>query len=257
MIGIFDSGVGGLSVLNEVRALIPGESLLYFADSKNIPYGDKSEDFIRERSLQIAKFLKTKGIRLLVIACNTATAAGVDSIRNCLDIPVVAVEPPLKPAVAISISKTIGVIATKITLNSKRYKNLLNLCASNVAVIERPSNDLVPLVENFSWNNPQNHALLTAVVNNFIEKGVDAVVLGSTHFSFLKNSLIEISDRKLIPVGSAEATAQQVLKISKEKGFDLSGQGEITIFVSGDAKCFGENLKYFSEYKAEVLSGDC
>ena len=256
MIGIFDSGVGGLSVLNEIRRLIPEESLLYFADTKNLPYGNKSESFLRARSLEISRFLYDQGAKILVIACNTATAAGVESVRENLNIPVIAVEPPIKPAVALSSSGIIGVLATELTLASQRFRTLIDRYAKDLKVIERSSNDLVPLVENCNWSDILGRTIIGKVVDEFVSQGVDAIVLGSTHFSFLKDIIIELSNGKLIPVGSAEATAQQALKIYKESGMIPVGQGQAKIFVSGDLKLFKKNLAAFSSCKAEVYQAD-
>lgn len=268
MIGIFDSGVGGLSVFNEIRRLLPAEQLLYFADTKNFPYGNKSEEFLRSRSLEISKFLCSQGARLLVIACNTATAAGVESVREFIDIPVVAVEPPIKPAVALSSTGVIGVIATDATIASKRFRSLVDKYGQEIRIIERSSNDLVPLVENLSWRDGTGQAILKSLGDEFLSQGADAVVLGSTHFSFLKDSLIQLFNDKLIPVGSAEATAQQVLKliaqidqslISPDR-FDKNRSkeaavkaGDLKILVSGDAKKFATNLPSFSNCNAEVF----
>lgn len=255
MIGIFDSGVGGLSVLNEVKKLIPSENLLYCADTLHLPYGAKSEEFLRKRSLQIAEFLKAEGAEIIVIACNTATAAAAELIRDKIGIPVVAVEPAIKPAVAISVSKVIGAIATDITLASSRFSALLERYAVDVEVIKRPSNDLVSLVENCGWKEAKGRSLLSIVADDFVKSGVDAVVLGSTHFTYLKESLIELSNGVLIPIGSAEATAQQVLKVFTN--LDLKTRnvnGEVTIFVSGDADLFRNNLAHFSVHPANVVA---
>lgn len=255
MIGIFDSGVGGLSVLNEVCRIIPSQTLLYFADSKNIPYGEKSEDFLRTRSLEISKLLLARGAKVLVIACNTATAVAAEILRESLHIPVVAVEPPIKPAVAQCKSGVLAVIATEVTLNSPRLNTLISSYAKELKVVKRISNDLVPIVENHRWNDTSVRVHLQNIVDRFLEEGVDTVVLGSTHFSFLKESIEELSNGKIVPIGSAEATAKQVLKVSS--GFlALNDEPLVKILVSGSAGVFKENFQFFSRILADIEQTD-
>jgi glutamate racemase len=252
MIGIFDSGVGGLSVLNEIHKLLPTVPLLYFADSKNIPYGNKSQDFLRERSLEISNFLRNQGAKVIVIACNTATAAAAESIREKLPLPVVAVEPPIKPAVVLCRSGAMAAIATEVTLNSARFNALLYKFAKDIKVIKRVSNDLVPIVENHQWKDPSARSLLGRMIDEFLAEGVDTVVLGSTHFSFLKDSILELSKGRIAPVGSAEATAQQVLRVSSGIFDNEQELARVKVLVSGNVDSFRENFSVFSEIEAEI-----
>lgn len=258
MIGVFDSGVGGLSVLNEIRKRLPHHALIYFADTANVPYGDKSEAFIRDRSLIISEFLESEGAELIVIACNTATSAAAEAVRAEVSVQVVAIEPPVKPAVVASKTKIIGVLATEVTLRSPRYQSLLSRFGSGAKIISRVSNDLVPLIEAGLWETESGRAIVRDIVSHFLDHGADTLVLGSTHFSFLKGLVLELSDGKLQPIGPAEATAQQVQRVLQGRDVDESSQthAPIELWVSGDLKEFEKNFATFSPYKVEFYQAE-
>ncbi len=205
-VGVFDSGVGGLSVLRHLRALLPAENFLYVADSGYAPYGERSPEFIRERSFYIANFLIEQGIKALVVACNTATAAAVQALREHLSIPVVAMEPGIKPAVEITKSKVVGVLATTGTLESARFFSLVNRYAGDVEIVTQPCAGLVERIEANDLNSADTLDLLRSYLDPLLARGADAIVLGCTHYPFLRMQ-IENVVREQIERKGGEATA--------------------------------------------------
>ena len=188
-IGAFDSGVGGLSVLADIRHLLPNESLLYVADSGFAPYGERSVAYIEQRSAAIADFLIGAGAKALVVACNTATAAIVPALRARVTVPIVAIEPAVKPAAGASRSGVIGVLATERTLASERFAGLVSAHASGVEVVSEPCPDLVALVERGVTAGPEAAAMVARHVRALGERRADIIVLGCTHFHFLRATI--------------------------------------------------------------------
>lgn len=213
-IGLFDSGVGGLSVLREVRARLPEESLLYVADSGHVPYGEKSPEFIRSRSQKIAEFLLGQGAKALVLACNTATAAAVADLRERYPaLPIVGMEPAVKPAAAATRSGVVGVLATTGTLKSAKFAALLDRFACDVRVITQPCPGLVEQIEVGELNTPRTRGLLQGWVEPLLAEGCDTLILGCTHYPFIEpllRSLVPASV-SLVDTGAAVARRLQVL----------------------------------------------
>jgi glutamate racemase len=185
-IGVFDSGVGGLSVLREVRRQLPNEALLYVADSGFAPYGERSAAYIEQRSVALAEFLVSEGAKAIVVACNTATAAIAPTLRQRWSRPVVAIEPAVKPAARVSRSGVIGVLATRQTLSSPRFSRLVTDHATGVDVLSEPCPDLVSLVERGVIRGPEAAAAVERHVRALLERRADVIVLGCTHFHFLR-----------------------------------------------------------------------
>lgn len=205
-IGVFDSGVGGLSVLRHMRALLAAEDFLYVADSGNAPYGERSPEFIRERSLQIADFLLEKNIKALVVACNTATAAAVQVLRERLSIPVIAMEPGIKPAVELTQSRVVGVLATAGTLESARFFSLVNRYAGDVEIVTQPCAGLVERIEANDVDSDATLQLLRNYLAPLLERGADVIVLGCTHYPFLRQQIEQVA-RQWIESGDGTAIA--------------------------------------------------
>jgi glutamate racemase len=188
-IGVFDSGVGGLSVLREIRKRLPHENLIYVADSKYAPYGDKSAQYVQCRSQQIAQFLLKKRIKVLVVACNTATAAAVDQLRAQLDIPIIGLEPAIKPAVKMSKTGVIGVLATQCTINSARLYGLAIRYAPHTKVIAQVCSGLVEKVEANHLDRYETRMLIKKYTDPLLQQNVDTIILGCTHYPFLHNTI--------------------------------------------------------------------
>lgn len=211
-IGVFDSGLGGLSVLREIRALLPHESLLYLADSKYAPYGEKPEKFVEARTLQACEWLIGQGCKALVIACNTATGHAVELLRNRLPLPIIGVEPGLKPAAAASRSKVVGVLATANTLKSAKFARLLASLDGESRFICEAGLGLVSLIEQGDINGPAVRDRLDAYLTPMLEAGADTLVLGCTHYPFLSDTIRAMVGNQLALVDTGSAIARQLAR---------------------------------------------
>jgi glutamate racemase len=236
-IGIFDSGVGGLSITKEIRRLLPNEDLLYFADSAYCPYGEKPPAIIKDRVFSLCNFLISKGAKMLVVACNTASIVSLDDIRRYYKIPVVGVEPAVKPAVAATKTGTIGVLATGVTLSGDRFSALVKKYCNQTAVVTQPCPGLVELVENGKTDGSEAEAMLTHYLQPLLEKNADTVVLGCTHYPFLRPLIQKLTDNKLTIIDTGEAVARQTshLLINNELQTNKDSLGTETFFTSGNA----------------------
>ncbi|MEN6619913.1 MAG: glutamate racemase [Rikenellaceae bacterium] len=208
IVGIFDSGVGGLSVWKELIGILPNNRFLYFSDNAYCPYGPRSRKEIISRAKSITDFFISNGVSLIVVACNTATAAAIDTLRRCYDIPFIGMEPAIKPAALHSKSGVIGVLATKGTFNGKLYHRTLERFASDINVIERTGTGLVEQVEAGEINFPKTRELLKRYINPMIEGGADHIVLGCTHYPFLLDEIRKIAGENVVIVNPAPAVAQ-------------------------------------------------
>jgi len=211
-IGVFDSGVGGLSVLKHIRAALPQHDLLYVADSGHVPYGDKSQDYIRERSLALTQFLVDEGAAVVVIACNTATAAAAAFLRERFTLPIVAMEPAVKPAVAATRSGVVGVLATVGTLESSRFAALLEQYAGSVEIVMQACPGLVEQVEAGELDSAATRVLVERYTQPLIARGADTLVLGCTHFPFLKPVIADLVGPEVRLIDTGEAVARQVVR---------------------------------------------
>lgn len=209
-IGVFDSGVGGLSVLREIHAELPAEALVYVADSGFAPYGDRSIEYVAARCNAITDFLIHQRAKAIVIACNTATAAIAAILRARVDIPVVAIEPAVKPAAAKSRSGVIGVLATRHTLASERFSRLVGTHASSVKVVGEACPDLVDLVERGQTTGADVETAVRAHVDALLERRADVIVLGCTHFHFLRDAVQRAAGESTIVIEPARAVAIQL-----------------------------------------------
>lgn len=188
-LGVFDSGVGGLTVLQALRARMPEVALHYVADAGHAPYGDRSSEYIRERSLRVAEHLRAAGARMVVVACNTATAHAVNAMRERWpDWPVVGIEPGVKPAVAATRNGRIGVMGTTATIASRRYEALVAAHAAEVSLVSQPCPGLVTLIEQGHLDNPELGTLIDRYCEPLKAAGVDTVLLGCTHYPLVQGA---------------------------------------------------------------------
>ncbi len=232
-VGVFDSGVGGLSVLGEIRRLLPNESLLYVADCGHIPYGEKTPEFIRQRCAIIANFLHQQGAKALVVACNTATVAGVaDLRRDYPHWPIVGMEPAVKPAAAATRSGIVGVLATTGTLQSAKFAALLDRFATDVQVITQPCPGLVELIEAGDLQSPALRQLLQGYVEPLLAAGCDTLILGCTHYPFLKPLLKHMVPAHISLIDTGAAVARQLQRLLAERGLLAAGPASETRFWS-------------------------
>lgn len=214
-IGVMDSGVGGISVLQHIQTQLPNESLLYFADSLHAPYGNKTADEIKTRCFAVADFLIEQGVKCLVVACNTATAAAIADMRAHYALPIVGMEPAVKPAAAASKNGVIGVLATVGTLKSAQFAALLESYGRNVHVVAQGCVGLVECVERGELNNENTLNLIAQYCAPLLAEGADTIVLGCTHYPFLRAQIQQQvgPNVTLIDTGAAVAKRlQQVLQ---------------------------------------------
>ncbi|HEX8406586.1 MAG TPA: glutamate racemase [Duganella sp.] len=224
-IGVFDSGVGGLSVLRHIRAQLPREHLLYFADSGHAPYGEKTEEFVVERALAVTAFLLDHGARALVVACNTATVAAIKAVRARYPaLPVVGVEPGLKPAVAASRNGKIGVLATARTLKGEKFLQLREQisAASHAEFLLQPAVGLVDLIELGDLEAPAIGAMLERYIAPLLDQGADTLVLGCTHYPFITSGiervLREHARADVVLIDTGDAVARQLVRLLDARG---------------------------------------
>lgn len=240
-IGVFDSGIGGLSVLKYIHASLPNEQLLYFADSGYAPYGGRTEEEIVARSLAIAEFLMRHKAKALVVACNTATAAAIKALRERYpDMPLVGVEPGLKPAAALTRSGTVGVLATKGTLASEKFKLLREQisASTHVQFLPQPCVGLADQVEKGELHSADTAVLVRRYVEPLIEQGADTLVLGCTHYPFVLPLMEEIigriTSKPVTIVDTGDPIARQLVRLLTERGLlRAAGPGTIAGFTTG------------------------
>ena len=212
-----DSGVGGISVLKHIHALMPFEGLIYFADSKYAPYGNKTAEEITARCMEITDFLIAKNVKAIVVACNTATAAAIDTLRETFDLPVIGMEPAVKAAAAASTNGVIGVLATVGTLKSAQFAALLENYGRNVKVVTQGCTGLVECIERGELNTPETKALIRQYTAPLLAEGADTIVLGCTHYPFVKQVIQEIVGDKITLIDTGAAVAKQLKRQLEEK----------------------------------------
>jgi glutamate racemase len=212
-IGVFDSGVGGLTVLRALRAQLPGVPFLYVADSANAPYGDRSDAFILERSRAITRFLIDAGARLIVVACNTATAAAIAALRAEFDVPFVGIEPGIKPALARSQSRRVGVLATPSTLRSAKFRSLLRTHATQTEPVLQACPGLADAVERGDLQAPDLRALIRQCCAPLRAAHCDTVVLGCTHYPLVAAHIQNELGAQVHLLDTAEPVARQTARL--------------------------------------------
>ena len=232
-IAVFDSGVGGLSVLAEIQRLLPHESLLYFADCGHIPYGEKTPEFIRQRCSVMAGFFREQGAKALVLACNTATAAAISELRSAYpQLPIIGMEPAVKPAAAATQTGVVGVLATTGTLKSAKFAALLDRFASDVRVITQPCPGLVEQIEAGALTATATRELLWGWVQPLLAEGCDTLILGCTHYPFIKPLLRELLPANVSLIDTGAAVARQLRRVLAERELLASGPAQPAQFWS-------------------------
>lgn len=231
-VAVFDSGLGGLTVLRALRGQLPQEDFFYFADTRYLPYGDRPEAFIRERGVRIAEALARRGAKALVIACNTATAAAAEAIRAATQLPVVALEPGVKPAAALTASGVVGVLATTRTLASERFRRLVDNHANHVRIVAQPCPGLADAIELHGADSAEIDQLLDQFIPPLAEAGADVVVLGCTHYPWVAAAIARrLPGVQLLDTG--EAVARQVYRRLDADGLLGGGSGRLILATSG------------------------
>jgi glutamate racemase len=221
---VFDSGVGGLSVLRAIRQELPEEDVLYVSDAGFAPYGDKPADFVRDRAVAVARFLIEQGAKAIVVACNTATGMAVKELRERFPIPIVAVEPAIKPAAVRTQSGVVGVLATAGTVASPNLSRLVNDYGMDVQFLVQPCPGLADQVERGEFTGSQTRSLVEQYVRPLVHQGADVLVLGCTHYPFLKEAISAIAGPGVELIDPADAVARE-LRRRLENGKLLAAGG--------------------------------
>ena len=217
-IGIFDSGAGGLSVFREILKVLPAEQYIYYSDSANCPYGEKTVEFIIDRCRQITEFLLSKGAEIIVVACNTATAAAIKTLREEYPVRFIGMEPAIKPAAQITQSGTVGVLATTGTLRSEKYLRHKEKYASHIQIVEHVGDGFVELVENGITSGPEVEAVVSRSLKPLLDAGADTIVLGCTHYPFLSDVIIGLAGPEIRLIDPAPAIAKRLIEVMDEEG---------------------------------------
>ena len=235
-IGVFDSGVGGLSVLRAIHAALPHEHLVYVADSGHAPYGDQSQAHITQRTLTVGRWLAEQGVKGITIACNTATVVAAKTLREQTHLPVVAIEPAIKPAVALTRSGVVGVLATRQTVQSAAVARLVEQFGADKRILLQACPGLAEQVERADLHSGETEALLRQFIEPLLAQGADTLVLGCTHYPFLQDTIQRLVGAQVTLLDPAEAVARELARRLADAAC-LSApaeQGTVQFFTSGD-----------------------
>ena len=239
-IGVFDSGVGGLTVVREIIRQLPSENIVYFGDTARVPYGTKSRDTVIHYSEQIVNFLQTKQVKAIVIACNTATAYALDVLKEKLDIPIIGV---VRPGAVTAVNATqngrIGIIATEGTVGSGIYPKVIKEYNPEIQVVQKACPLFVPLVEEGWTNDPITDEVAKRYLRSILDSNIDTLVLGCTHYPLLRKTIGRLVGEKVTLVNPAYETACSLREMLKQEGlYRESGKTSYHFFVSDGAERF-------------------
>ncbi|UPT69381.1 MAG: glutamate racemase [Flavobacterium sp. JAD_PAG50586_2] len=242
-IGLFDSGIGGTSIWQEIHELLPNEDTIYLADSKNAPYGQRSKEEIIDLSIKNTEYLLNQNSKIIVVACNTATTNAIKELRAKYDVPFIGIEPAIKPAAVNSQNHVIGILATQGTLNSELFHQTAEKF-HDTKIIEQIGHGLVPLIENGEMNSSEMNKLLHQYLEPMIEANIDYLVLGCSHYPYLIPQIKKILPKDIKIIDSGEAVARQTKSVLMEKvGLNTKKhQGKSVFFTNSDAKVLNEIL---------------
>ncbi len=250
-IGVFDSGLGGLTVVKAIRKILPNESVVYLGDTARVPYGNKSQKLIQEYSLQIAEFLIEKGAKMIVVACNTASALALDVLQQSISVPLIGViEPGVDAALRVTKNRHVGVIGTIATISSGAYQNGLLQQDEAIQVESKDCPLFVPLVEEGWLNEPATDLIVHEYLDEMKNKSIDTLILGCTHYPLLKPSIRRALDNQVTLVDSADVVAEKTDDILKENQL-FSERSE-----SGALQCFVTDLPARFQVVAERFLGE-
>ena len=243
-IGIFDSGVGGITIYKEINKLMPNESIIYLSDNLNSPYGNKSKEEIKNFSIKNTNWLIEKGCKIIVVACNTATTNSIDYLRNTYKIPFVGVEPAIKPAANNTKTGVVGVLATKGTLTSNLFNLTSNDYCSEIKIIESDGKGLVELIENGIFSGEKLEKMLKLFIDPMISANIDYLVLGCTHYPLISKSLKKILPRNVKILDSGIAVAKQTkFLINKNKLVNQNNKSESIFYCNSKTSALEKVLQ--------------
>ena len=252
-VGVLDSGVGGVYVLRQAVRLMPRENFLFYGDLGHAPYGSRPTEEIRKISMDAARYLVDQGVKALLVACNTATSAAVETMRAEFSIPVVGVEPALKPAVEAACGGKIAVMATPATLRLPRFARLLEACGAQSRLVALPCPGLSLMVERFGPGSPMVINYLSELFNDAPVDKLSGVVIGCTHYSYLKNDLKTLLGH--VPLfDGAEGAARQLRRVLEERDLLLEQEGEVRFETSGGPESIAMMERFY--HLAEEMQND-
>lgn len=245
MIGIFDSGVGGLSVFREIKKLLPEERYIYFSDNAHCPYGEKSKEYITDRARHITDFMLEQGADIIVVACNTATAAAIKTLRAEYPVSFIGMEPAIKPAAAATRTGVVGVLATAGTLKADKYRDTKGRHAEDVTVVEHIGKGFVELVESGQTSGAKAEATVIESLEPLLDAGADTIVLGCTHYPFLRETIEKVAghltpERQITVIDPAPAVARHLLDIMAQEDIIKREGFSLTLHASGDHSILNE-----------------
>lgn len=255
-VAVFDSGVGGLSVLKHVATLLPGERLLYLADQAHVPYGPRPATEVRGFCESVVRFFLQQRTKLVIIACNTATAAALNHLRQVFTpLPFVGMEPAVKPGANATRTGKVGVLATAGTFESQRYADLMARYAGDVTLYENPCLGLVEQIEAGRLDSPETEALLQSCLQPMLTVGVDTIVLGCTHYPFVSQTIRQIVGPQVTLIDPAPAVVRQAARILEQHGLCAADTGPITAqaFTTGSPTHFAAQVQQLLGVQIPVL----
>lgn len=248
-IGIMDSGLGGLSVWREVKALLPHESIIYYADQAHCPYGPQSIEAVRKHVINCVDRLLAQNCKLILLACNTATAAAIDFLREHYDVPFVGMEPAIKPAAVSTQTGAVGVLATAGTLSGQLYQQTKSNWASEIKVMVQAGEGLVEIVESNQIDAPETNKLLEQYLNPMLEAGIDHLVLGCTHYPFLMEPIKKICGPGVKLIDPAPAVARRVKQVLSDH--KLCTQLQVPVYAFQSSLNNNHSILDFLEKRVE------
>lgn len=247
-VGVFDSGIGGLTVVKRLTSVLPNENIIYFGDTARVPYGTKSNATVIEYSLQAAEFLIKKGVKAIVVACNTASSVAIEELKKKYTVPIIGmIEPGAKFAVKVTNNKKIGVIGTRATINNKAYSNNIKLINNDIQVFEKACPLFVPLAEEGFLNHQATQIIAKEYLQELIEKEIDTLILGCTHYPILSEIIQNVVGESVTLVDSGVASAEVIRNEINRIGFETNSRtiGRISFYVSDIPLKFKEVAEIF------------
>jgi glutamate racemase len=244
-IGVYDSGVGGLSILQALREQLPGEALVYLADQARVPYGPRPIEDVRAFAFESTAYLVERGAKLLVVACNTASAAALYELRQGFSgLPIVGMEPAVKPAAEHTLTGVVGVLATPATFQGRLYSSVLERFAQGVTVLQHAPRGLVEQIEEGELDSPATRRILESALAPMIRAGIDTIVLGCTHYTFVIPLIRQIAGPEVRVIDPAPAIARQAGKVLAERGIGngRTADGALTVLTTGPAGILGHQM---------------
>ncbi len=262
-IGVFDSGVGGLTVAREIMRQLPNERIVYFGDTARVPYGNKSRETVTKYSRQIVHFLKNQQVKAIVVACNTASAYALEELEHEVDIPIIGVvKPGARAALLTTKNKKVGVVATEATIHSGIYSRYIEENDAGVSVLEKACPLFVPLVEEGLWEDPVTDEIARRYLSELIDSGIDTLILGCTHYPMLRSTVAKIMGKGVTLVNPAYETARELKLLLAEQGLESEhrpglGTELYRFYVSDGAekfKRFANSILTYGILSAKVVN---